>query len=150
MDTPRLPALITSGTLVATAGVHLAWALGSPWPFADRETWRESVFEESMREPDALAYAAVVSALLAGSASVLAADGVRVPGWSLLPARLRSAAPWGVAGVVGARGALGLVLFPGDRGGARFARLNRRYYSPLCLALAAGAAWSAAQRRDQR
>ena len=52
----------------------------------------------------------------------------------------------GIAGVLGGRGVLGLagrtsVVSP-DSDGARFRRLDRRFYAPLCLGLAAGVLWA--------
>lgn len=142
-------AALTAAGLAGAAGVHVAWALGSPWPFRDRETWRRSVLDARMSEPGPLACVAVAGALGAGAGSVLAAGGARVPGWASLPRPLHTLAPWGVAGVLAARGGLGLVVVRDGRAGGDFSRLDRRVYSPLCLALATGAAWTAARRRDQ-
>lgn len=149
MPAPAPAAATTAAALVATAGIHYAWAAGSPWPFADRDTWRRSILGAPMAEPRAADYAAVIGALTLGSAAVLAAGGAAVPGWRRLPRRLRTVAPWGVAGVLALRGGAGLLLVDAERHGREFARNDRRYYSPLCLALAAGAAWTAAHRRDQ-
>ncbi|MEU3574417.1 DUF3995 domain-containing protein, partial [Kitasatospora sp. NPDC036755] len=57
------------------------------------------------------------------------------------PRRLRRAGVRTVAGVLLARGVAGPVVFgrAGERS-ERFRRLNVRYYSPLCVALGAGAA----------
>ncbi|NHC47434.1 DUF3995 domain-containing protein [Motilibacter aurantiacus] len=149
MTAPAPAAATTAAALVATAGVHLAWAAGSPWPFADHDTWRRSILDAKMAEPRPADYAAVVAALLAGSGAMLAAGGAAVPGWRRLPRPLRTAAPWGVVGALALRGGLGLLLVDPARHGEDFTRLNRRVYSPLCLALAAGAGWTAARRRDQ-
>jgi hypothetical protein len=77
---------------------------------------------------------AVAAALLFASSAVQ-----NRPRW---PSRLRHLAHAASAGVLGGRGLLGLVgktsvVSPGSDG-ARFRRLDRQVYAPLCLGLAGG------------
>lgn len=119
-------------TMVGIAGLHVAWGLGSSYPFATRDELADKVIG-SGRVPPPAACHAVASALLV--AAGLAAD---VPVGSPL---LRRIGRVGVATVLGARGTLGLVgrtdlVSPGSSSPA-FRRMDRRVYAPLCLALAA-------------
>lgn len=69
------------------------------------------------------------------------------------PRRVRAAGTGIAAGVLLARGVGGLLLSGPEGSGRRitrtqrFVQLDRRYYSPLCLALGAGAALVAAKGR---
>jgi hypothetical protein len=82
----------------------------------------------------------MVATLLATASGLVAGRPRRVP-------TLRRAGAMGVAAVLGVRGLCGLagrtdLVSPGSVS-PRFRRLDRGYYSPLCLALAAAAASSA-------
>jgi hypothetical protein len=125
---------LTAGVLAGVAGLHVAWGLGSSFPCADREDLADAVIGRST-VPGPLACSGVAAALL------LAASAVEDrPRW---PPPLRRLALVGASGVLGLRGALGLAgrtsaIAPGSVG-PRFRRLDRRFYAPLCLGLAAGA-----------
>jgi hypothetical protein len=125
---------LTAGILAGVAGLHVAWGLGSAFPWADRQDLADAVVGRGS-VPGPLPCAGVAAALL------LAASAVEDwPRWS--PPRRRLALA-GVSGVLGLRGALGLagktsVIAPGSDG-PRFRRLDRRFYAPLCLGLAVGA-----------
>jgi hypothetical protein len=126
---------LTAGTLAALAGLHVAWGLGSSFPCADRHDLAEAVIGRGT-VPGLLPCAGEAAALLAAASAV--EDRPRWPG------ALRRLALVTVAGVLGCRGALGLagktdVMAPGSDG-HRFRRLDRHFYAPLCLGLAAGAA----------
>ena len=126
---------LTVVTLAGIGGLHLAWGRGSSFPFPNRDALSDSVIG-SDAVPSAAACNAVAVALFV--ASGLVAD---VP---IGPRRLRAVGRAGVATVLATRGFAGLlgrtdVLSPGSTS-ARFRRIDERYYSPLCLALAAGAA----------
>lgn len=123
--------------LLSIAALHAAWGAGSAWPFPDRA---------------ALANAVVGAADVPGPAACLAVSGALVAAGALTsgwPARYpgpRRAGAAAVAAVLAGRGVLGLagqtrLVSPGSVS-ARFTRLDRRVYSPLCLTLAAGAALS--------
>jgi hypothetical protein len=127
---PRL----TSAALASIAGVHVAWGLGSTFPFATRAELADAVIGSPAVPPPGACYA-VATALFAASA--LVAD-VRIG-----PRRVRRLGRQVVGGVLTVRGIAGLagrtdVLLPGCAS-PRFRRLDRRIFSPLCLALALGA-----------
>ncbi|MGO9877181.1 MAG: DUF3995 domain-containing protein [Acidimicrobiia bacterium] len=130
----RASACLTSATLAGIAAVHVAWGLGSPFPFASREDLADAVIG-SRAVPSAHACYAVAAALAAASALVC-----DVP---VGPRRVRRLGRRVVGGVLAVRGFAGLagrtdVLSPGSTS-PRFRRLDRRVYSPLCVALAFGA-----------
>ncbi|HEX2577317.1 MAG TPA: DUF3995 domain-containing protein [Aquihabitans sp.] len=123
---------LASAVLAGIAALHVAWGRGSSFPYADRDEVAAKVVGSSAVPPPAACYA-VAGALVV--ASGLAAD---VP---VGPPALRRMGRAGVATVLGVRGVLGRagrtdVASPGSDGAA-FRRLDRRIYSPLCLALAA-------------
>jgi hypothetical protein len=136
----RLVAFTTGATVGAFTGIaawHVAWGLGASFPFRTRAEAAEAVIG-SQRLPG-LASSLAVAAALAG-ATALVAD--IVP----LPAPVRRLGVVGVASVLTTRAAFGFAgatdrLVPGSNA-PRFVRLDRRLYSPLCLALAAGSAAS--------
>jgi hypothetical protein len=135
------PAAASAGLLVLAA-LHAAWGAGSAWPMADRQELAEAVVGAQQVPSPAACYA--VSAALASAAMLVAG----------LPRRrpvLRRIGVAGVAGVLAGRGALGLagrtyLVSPGSTS-ARFTRLDRRVYSPACLALAGLSALAALPRR---
>jgi len=131
----RVARVLTSSVLAAIAGLHVAWARGSSFPFADHDALAESVVGTE-GVPSSGACVAVASLLTVATALVAGAP--------IGPRRLRRAGVATVAGVLTVRGVAGLsgrtdVLSPGSTS-ARFRRLDRVFYSPLCLALAAGTA----------
>jgi hypothetical protein len=119
--------------LVALAGLHVAWGLGSSFPFQNRDDLADSVVGTDAM-PSTMACVAVAS-LLAGAAALVARF---IP----LPSRVRASALRAVTAVLATRGIAGAVgrtatLSPGSDSPA-FVRLDKRLYSPLCLWLAAG------------
>ncbi len=122
--------------LTAIAAVHAAWALGWRWPGGSDAALAERVVGGTDL-PSAEATWAVAAALLA------AAGLVRAAGDANAPKVVRTGA-WTVAGVLLARGIGGPVadLAGGLQG--PYVRLDLMIYSPLCLALGAGAAAVAA------
>ena len=131
----RLASLLTSIVLAAIAALHFAWARGSSFPFADHEALADSVVGTEA-VPSSEACLAVASLLTVASALVAGAP--------IGPRRLRRVGVATVAGVLAVRGVAGLsgrtdLLSPGSTS-TRFRRLDRVLYSPLCLALAMGAA----------
>jgi hypothetical protein len=128
-------ALLTSATLAGIGSVHVAWGLGSPFPFSSRDELADAVVG-SRAVPSPSACYAVGAALL--TAGALVSD---VP---IGPRRVRRVGRGIVGLVLAVRGCAGLLgrtdaLSPGSTS-PRFRRLDRRLYSPLCLALALGAA----------
>ena len=127
-----------SAGLLAAAGLHAAWGAGSAWPFRDRAALADAVIGAA-EVPGPAACLAVSGAL--GVAGALTA------GWPARYPAVRRAGVSVVAAVLASRGSLGLasqtrLVSPGSVS-ARFTRLDRRVYSPLCLTLAGLAALSA-------
>jgi hypothetical protein len=123
---PRLAA----GGFAALAGLHLLWATGSSWPAADAGTISGRPAHASPGPGACVA----VAALLATAAGLVTGH----PRGRPALARLGSA---GVTATFAIRGAFGLagrtdLLSPGSTS-ERFRALDRRYYAPLCLTLAA-------------
>ena len=124
---------LTAAALIGLAALHVAWGRGSSFPLHDRDDLAEAVVGTSV-VPGPLPCFGVAAALLVAASAVQ-----NRPRW---PSRLRHLAMTGIAGVLGGRALLGLagktsVVSPGSNG-ARFRRLDRRLYAPLCLGLAAG------------
>ncbi|MDQ6698535.1 MAG: DUF3995 domain-containing protein [Actinomycetota bacterium] len=125
----------TSVVLAGVAALHVGWACGSTWPFPNATALADTVVGAPDVPPPAACFA--VAGALATAAALVAGVPARAP-------LLRKVGQIGVASVLAARAGLG---FAGRtdlavRGSAspRFRRWDRRLYSPLCLALAAGAA----------
>ena len=124
----------TVGALGALAVLHAAWGRGATFPFPDRDGLNDMVVGRRTT-PSPAACFAVAGALT--TAAALVADVPRMP---RLVQRIGVS---GVAAVLVTRAALGFagrtdLASPGSVS-SRFRRLDRRIYSPLCLALAAGA-----------
>jgi hypothetical protein len=125
--------VVTAMALVAIAGLHVAWGLGSSYPFQDRDDLADSVVGTD-QVPSPMACMAVAALL------VLAAT--LVAGLLPLPKRVRTIALRVVTAVLTTRGVAGVLgrtstLAPGSDS-PTFVRLDKRLYSPLCLWLAAG------------
>ena len=132
--------MIAAGTLAAIGAVHVAWAAGSSWPFADRERLARAVDGVAAdRFPGAGASVAVAGLLFTAAGLVAASRRGR-------GGRLARAGTAAAGATLLGRGIVGVVrpgLLPaGDE--PPFARLNATVYSPLCLALGVGAARAAA------
>ena len=124
----------TAAVLFALAGLHVLWGRGSSLPFSDPDELADAVIGRRS-VPSAEACFAVAGALTVAAA--LVADVPR------LPRGLQHLGVTGVGAVLAARAGLGFAgrtdaVSPGSIS-TRFRRLDRRVYSPLCLALAAGA-----------
>jgi hypothetical protein len=132
---PGVPQGLTAATLAGLAGAHGAWAGGSAFPFTTREELAEAMVGAD--EVPGPAACATVAGLLGGAALLVA-------GVPVVPPRWRRVGLGVITGVLAVRGALGLTgatgrLVRGAGRGERFRRLDRSYYGPLCLGLAAGA-----------
>jgi Protein of unknown function (DUF3995) len=134
---PRRDPLVmaTAGALASAAALHVAWGLRVQIPGVDSAAMAEAV--GGAGEPPGPVACFTVAGLLGGAAASVA--GVR---W--LPAPLARVGRVGVVLGLGGRAALGLtghtdLVAPG-RITDRFRRWDRWLYTPLCLALAAGAA----------
>ena len=129
----RASSSLAALTLFGLAGLHVVWGRGSSFPFATKLELSDAVIG-SRAVPSPGACYAVAAALFAASA--LAADA------PVAPRRVRVLGRRVVVGVLSVRGIAGLagrtdLLSPGSAS-PRFRSLDRRFYSPLCLALAAG------------
>lgn len=127
----------TAATLLSLAGLHVLWGLGSSFPFSDPDDLTDAVIGRPS-VPSAEACFAVAGALTIAAA--LVADVPR------LPRGVQRLGVTGVGVVLASRAGLGFsgrtdAVSPGSVS-TRFRRLDRRVYSPLCLALAAGAVTS--------
>ena len=128
-------ARLTAGTLGAAAALHVAWGLKVQIPGVDGAAMAEAVAGVG-DPPGPLACFAVAGALASAAALV--------EGLPVIPPVLVRAGRVGVALGLGGRGLLGLtghtdLVAPGEISD-RFRRWDRRVYTPLCLALAAGSA----------
>ncbi|RKE18863.1 DUF3995 domain-containing protein [Streptomyces sp. TLI_171] len=139
----RATAVAVAGALTAIGGLHAVWS-HSPWPCRDRTEFAELVVGVRPERVPSAGLCLGVAGLLGSAAYLVGARGGVLPAAG--PRRLRAAGAAGVAGVLLARGVGGPVLFGSGRVGrsARFVRMDRRLYSPLCVALGAGAAVVAA------
>lgn len=129
------------GGLGATAALHAVWATGRPWPSRDEAAFARDVLGQpgrsSMPRPsESLAVAAALGT--AAAATVVAArpnlDPVGRAGVDVVVGAAAS-----VLALRAVAGPVAVALAP-QRFTPQFARLDRRLYAPLCLALAAGMA----------
>jgi len=129
----RLAALTASSGLLAIAGLHAAWAAGSAWPCKDRETLSDLVAGRPDRQMPPAAASLTVSALLTTAAALVVGYPRRLP-------RLRRLGAACVVAVLTVRGSTGIFGYTNVlvswKPGERFRDMDRRYYGPLCLALA--------------
>ncbi len=133
---------VTSVALIAIGGVHVAWGLGSSFPFASRDELADAAIGTTIVPPPA-ACGAVAGALFVAAA--LTAD------VGVAPPALRRLGRGTITCIFAARGVLGLlgrtdVVSPGSTS-ERFRSLDRRFFAPLCLLLAAGSATAVTHRR---
>ena len=141
-----LIALIMTSVLTLIAGLHVYWAIGGVWPGTDRRSLAHAVagFRGMDMMPSATASFAVAACL------VLAA---------LWPAALAGlfATPFEPAGLVAGAVLMSLVFLGRGIAGylpawrrltpqEPFATNDRRYFSPLCLALGSGFLFLAFER----
>ncbi len=130
----KVASTTTATTLAGLAALHVGWGAGASFPFADREVLADTVAGSNVA-PGPRECFAVAGLLL--SAAGLVADVLPVG------AKLRGIGVLGVAAVLGGRGAVGVAGRTGSivpwTPSERFNDLDRRYYGPLCLALAGGA-----------
>ncbi len=124
--------------VAAIALLHAYWAVGGLWPGATPADLSNIVVgRPRARVMPAPRLTALVAAIITGGAA-----------WPLLLAplvgryiapELAAAGTWALAAVFLLRGVAGFTPWMARRHSAEpFARYNRKYYSPLCLALGAG------------
>ena len=127
MTSTRLAAVALAGFGV----LHAAWGLGVSWPFRDRAALADAVIGRADVPPPAACWA--VAGALGAAAAVVAGRPRRL-------FRVSRIATAGASVTLAGRGLLGLagktdIVSPGSSS-RRFRELDRRIYSPLCLALA--------------
>lgn len=123
------------GVFLLLAGLHFYWGVGGFWPGNDADSLRERVVgTHSGPMFGFAACAAVAAALLGAAAVVLTRHAVAFP----TPAWLAAAGYGALILVFVARGAAPYLtsVFEYSRG-TPFFDLNRFYYAPLCLIIAA-------------
>jgi Protein of unknown function (DUF3995) len=125
--------------LTAIAGIHVAWGTGIRWP---RKTEAELVTavighrSDRMPSPNQC-YLAALAIFIPGAIALMLAGIAQTP----LPPSLITVAGAGAALVFAGRGIAGYVpAWRARHPREPFASLDRHYYSPLCLILAAGLA----------
>jgi Protein of unknown function (DUF3995) len=138
---------LSASGLLAIAGLHVVWATGSSWPLSDGSALAEDLGGRPGGEPRTAGECLAVAGALTLASAFVAGRPRRAPVLSRIGAA-------GVAGTLATRGVFGLagrtdVLVPGATS-ERFRALDRRYFSPLCLALALGALPAVAGSSGQR
>lgn len=134
---PPLAAIVAAVVFTIIAGIHAYWALGGVWPGTDRDSLHRTVVggAPGRHSPGPAATWLVAVLLLGAALTVLGATGLL----SLPVPRpwLRTAALVGAALLLlrGLQGFVDTRMRPATVG-SPFARLNVRFYSPLCLVLA--------------
>ena len=134
----RGTSLATATVLAGIGALHVAWALGSSFPFRDRAALADTVVgNDAVPDPRASLAVAGLLALAAG----LVFDVYPAP------TPLCRICLLGVVPVLASRAAVGFAggterLVAGSNS-PRFVAADRRVYSPLCALLAAGAVVSA-------
>jgi hypothetical protein len=131
MTTVRPLALVPGAVLAGAAGLHVAWGLGSSFPYDDRSSLADAVAgtpEVPSRGPCFV----VAAGLAAGAALVVGVGGKQR---LATMARMALAASLGLRGLTGVTGMTEMLVpwSPSDR----FRELDRRRYGPLCLSLSA-------------
>jgi hypothetical protein len=132
-----LTVTLTLGALIAAIAVlHLSWAFGANWPAPKGQPLAVYVTPGTRRPGRAVTLA--VALAIAAAAAVVLASRSRLPApWD----RVAAGAYFVVALVFLGRGVVG--YFPAlwrRAEGLPFHRLNRAFYSPLCLVIGAGLA----------
>ncbi|MEP0067858.1 DUF3995 domain-containing protein [Pyruvatibacter sp.] len=125
--------------LILIALIHAYWGLGGRWPGTDDTSFVEHVVgrTKDMQPPPPLACFGVSAALV--MATCLVATKAGLISIAAVPPLAIDVAFWGAACVFALRGIAGYI--PAAMAYAHdtpFHRLNRLYYSPLCLIIAAG------------
>jgi hypothetical protein len=127
--------------LIALAVLHAWWGVGGRWPGHDERSLVELVIgrTRSMRMPSPVRCMGVALALLAAAGLVALQSRLIFVDFGVPGEMLVQAGFWMACAVFALRGIAGFIppIFAYARG-TPFARLNRLYYSPLCLLIAAG------------
>ncbi|WP_410905023.1 DUF3995 domain-containing protein [Puerhibacterium sp. TATVAM-FAB25] len=116
--------------IAGASALHVLWGTGSSWPARDRRELADLVAGTSEFPGSGACF--TVAAVLAGAAAVVA---TRAGGLRGRAGRACIAGAFAVRGVAGLSGSTRSLVpwAPSDR----FVDLDRRYYGPLCVAIAA-------------
>ena len=123
--------------LTAIAGIHVAWGTGVRWPRKTEAELATTVIghRRDTMPPPLQCYLAALAIFIPGVIALMLAGLVQTP----LPPWLVTLAGAGAALVFAGRGIAGYVpAWRARHPREPFASLDRHYYSPLCLLLAAG------------
>jgi hypothetical protein len=123
--------------LTAIAAIHVAWGFGVRWPRRSEVELVTTVIghRRDTMPPPFQCYLAALAIFIPGAIALILAGLVQTP----LPPWLVTLAGAGAALVFAGRGIAGYVLaWRALHPHEPFASLDRHYYSPLCLLLAAG------------
>jgi hypothetical protein len=127
----RASTAVAATVLAGLGALHVSWGFGGRWPLPDRVQLADAVAGRAAAPSPAACFA--VAGALATAAALVAGRPRRA-------APVRRLGAGAVVATFTARGVAGLagrtdLLAPGSSS-ARFRELDRRYYSPLCLAIA--------------
>jgi Protein of unknown function (DUF3995) len=133
----------TAAALLGIGGLHAAWGLGFTWPGTDAASLASKVIGGTNLATPAECF--VVAGLLATASGFIHAR-TRPTGrlGRVIHAPIPALGVCSIGGVLALRGALGWIGSASNllRTTSEFRRNNLVLYSPLCLALAAGAFWA--------
>lgn len=126
--------------LAALSGLHLYWGVGGLWPGRDASDLAARVVGTQSRSPPGFMACAVVALALLAAAYVIGAttwfaDPLGLPRWFWLTGTAVVGAVFLLRGI-----AAYLPRIFDYAKGTPFFNLNRLYYAPLCLLIAAGIA----------
>lgn len=122
--------------LVGVSALHFLWASGSTWPVKDPQQFARTLAGiDSDRATPGMALTALVAMLILAAAVL--------PLWTIstislpLPEWCRATSMWVLFAVFFLRG-ISTYALPNLPRAQPFKSLDRRYFAPLCLVLAAG------------
>lgn len=133
--------IILIAVLIAIAALHAWWGMGGRWPGHDERSLVELVVGRTHSMPGPFACMLVASALLTAAGLVALQGKVFAMDFGVTGEKFVQTGFWIVCSVFAMRGLAGFIppVFAYAQG-TPFWSLNRLFYSPLCLAIAAGLA----------
>ena len=135
--TTPLGRMKTAALLIGIGVLHFVWGRGSTFPFADRDKLNDRVIGRDATPSPPTCYAV---------AGLLATAGALVAGLPSRRSPLRRLGVCVVTAALGGRAVLGFAgrteLVSSGSVSPKFKEMDKRYYAPLCLLLALGAAGS--------
>ncbi|MBK8565266.1 MAG: DUF3995 domain-containing protein [Saprospiraceae bacterium] len=125
--------LLLSAIFLALSAIHVYWVLGGKWGLAAAVPTNAG--GQPLFRPGPVATLAVAGGLLLMGLTVLVRGGLIQFDW--LPDRVGEWSVWAIAAIflLRAVGDFRYVGFFKKERGALFARMDKRYFSPLCLAI---------------